>query len=256
MTEDAMSGPESLMERTSQLLSQVSDNVGVVVSLSRTQDALDQIQFIKLSDGRVLVITILQAGLVQNRFIRVDEELTQDELDRTARYLTENYRGRTLSAIRFEVLAQMSEEKALYDRLLHTAILLCDRGLASDRDADVYIDGAATMFDKPDFADTERLRALFRIFEEKGRVVKILDQCLVEPISGGVRIQIGAETRTPWLRDCSIIASPLHLGDRVMGGIGVVGPTRMEYARVIGIVDYVAKLFERVLLDSRNPAAR
>ena len=248
--------PESLMERTSQLLSQISDNVGVVVSLTRSQDALEQIEFIKLSDGRVLVVTVMQAGLVQNRVIRLDEELAQDELDRTARYLTASYRGRTLSEIRSSLLAQMSEEKALYDRLLKTAILVCDRGLATDEDADVYVDGAATIIDKRDFADTERMRALFRMFEEKSRVVKLLDQCLSEPLQSGVHIQIGAETRTPWFRDCAIVASPLHVGERRMGGIGVVGPTRMEYARVIGIVDYVAKLFERVLLDSRNPAAR
>lgn len=254
--EETMLRPESLMERTSQLLSQISDNVGVVVSLSRSQDALAQLEFIKLADGRVLVVTVTQAGMVQNRVIRLDEELTQDDLDKTARFLTANYRGLTLSAIRSSLLAQMSEEKTLYDRLLKTAILVCDRGLASDEGADVYIDGTATIIDKPDFADTERMRALFRMFEEKSKLVKLLDQCLSEPIQSGVHIQIGSETRTPWLRDCAIVASPLHVGDRRMGGIGVVGPSRMEYARVIGIVDYVAKLFERVLLDSRNPAAR
>lgn len=248
--------PESLMERTSQLLSQVSDNVGVVVSLTRTQDALAQLEFIKLADGRVLVVTVTQAGMVQNRVIRLEEELSQDDLDRTARYLTAHYRGLTLSAIRSALLAQMSEEKALYDRLLKTAILLCERGFATDENPDVYVDGTVTIIDKPDFADTERMRALFRMFEEKSRLVKLLDQCLSEPIQSGVHIQIGAETRTPWLRDCAIVASPLNVGDRRMGGIGVVGPSRMEYARVIGIVDYVAKLFERVLLDSRNPAAR
>ncbi len=248
--------PESLMERTSQLLSQVSDNVGVVVSLTRTQDAMAQLEFIKLADGRVLVVTVTQAGMVQNRVIRLEEELSQDDLDMTARYLTANYRGLTLSAIRSALLAQMSEEKALYDRLLKTAILVCERGFATDENPDVYVDGTLTIIDKPDFADTERMRALFRMFEEKSRLVKLLDQCLSEPIQSGVHIQIGAETRTPWLRDCAIVASPLNVGDRRMGGIGVVGPSRMEYARVIGIVDYVAKLFERVLLDSRNPAAR
>ena len=256
LDENGTAYAESMMERTSQLLSQVSDNVGLVVSLSRRQDALDQIEFIKLSDGRVLVVTVLQAGLVQNRVVRLDDDISQGELDRTARYLTANYRGRTLSAIRGHLLAQMSEEKALYDKLLKTAILVCEQGLAADDDADVYVDGTATIIDKPDFADTERLRALFRMFEEKSRLVRLLDQCLAEPIQSGVHVQIGSETRTPWLRDCAIVASPLHVGERVMGGIGVVGPSRMEYARVIGIVDYVAKLFERVLLDSRNPAAR
>jgi heat-inducible transcriptional repressor len=256
LEDEARLRTESLMERTSQLLSQVSENVGVVVSLTRGQDALDQIQFIKLSDGRVLVVTILEAGLVQNRIVRLEEEHTQDDLDKTARYLTANYRGMTLSSIRQSLLAQMSEEKALYDKLLTTAILVCGSALDSNDDADVYVDGAATIIDKPDFADTERMRSLFKMFEEKSRLVKIIDQCLLEPVHGGPHVQIGAETRTPWLRDCAVVATPLHLGDRRMGGIGVVVPSRMEYARVIGIVDYVAKLFERVLLDNRNPAPR
>jgi heat-inducible transcriptional repressor len=254
--EEARLRPEALMERTSQLLSQVSENVGVVVSLSRNQDALDQIEFIKLTNGRILVVTILQSGMVQNRVIRPDEEVSQDDLDKTARYLTEHYRGFTLAAIRSELLAQMSEEKALYDRLLQTAILVCDRGLAPAEDADVYVDGTATIISKPDFADTERMRSLFRMFEEKNRIVKLITQCISEPVRSGVHIQIGAETRTPWLRDCSVVASNLTVGDRLVGSIGVVGPTRMEYARVIGIVDYVAKLFERALLDSTNPSAR
>ncbi|MBK6316351.1 MAG: heat-inducible transcription repressor HrcA [Blastocatellia bacterium] len=254
--EETMLRPESLMERTSQMLSQVSDNVGVVVSLSRQQDSIEQVEFIKLNDGRVLAVTVLRGGELQNRIFRLDEDISQTELDRTARYMTENYRGQTLTDIREHLLAQMSEEHALYDRLLQTAILVCERGLVDDGVADVYVDGASTIIEKPDFADTERMRSLFRMFEEKSRLVKLLDQCLTAPLHGGVHIQIGAETRTPWLRDCAIIASPLHVGDRVIGGIGVVGPSRMEYARVIGIVDYVAKLFERTLLDSRNIAVR
>lgn len=254
--EETLLRPESLMERTSQMLSQVSDNVGVVVSLSRQQDSIEQLEFIKLNDGRVLAVTVLRGGEIQNRIFRFDEEISQTDLDRTARYLTQNYRGLTLTDIRQRLLAQMSEEHALYDRLLQTAMLVCERGLVGDGEADVYVDGAATIIEKPDFADTERMRSLFRMFEEKSRLVKLLDQCLTAPLNGGVHIQIGAETRTPWLRDCAIVASPLHIGDRVIGGIGVVGPSRMEYARVIGIVDYVAKLFERTLLDSRNIAAR
>lgn len=253
--EETLLRPESLMERTSQMLSQVSDNVGVVVSLSRQHDSIEQLEFIKLNDGRVVAVTVLRGGEIQNRIFRLDEEVSQSDLDRTARYLTQNYRGLTLSDIRERLLAQMSEEHALYDKLLQTAMLVCERGLA-DGGADVYVDGAATIIEKPDFADTERMRSLFRMFEEKSRLVKLIDQCLTAPLNSGVHIQIGTETRTPWLRDCAIVASPLHVGDRVIGGIGVVGPSRMEYARVIGIVDYVAKLFERTLLDSRNIAAR
>lgn len=250
--DDDVLRPESLMERTSQILSQVSNNVGVVVTPAPSEDVLQQIEFVRLSDGRVLVILVARFGLVQDRIIRLDDDLSQDELDRTARFLTANFRGLDLQTIRRQLIERMSEEKALYDRLLQTAILVCDRSLAADGGlGDVYVDGTMKIIDMPDFADTERMRALFKMFEEKSRLVKILNECLTEQ-PDGVRIQIGAENRSPWLKNCSIVTRPVHVGDRVVGGLGVVGPTRMEYARVIGIVDYVAKLFERVLLDTTN----
>ena len=257
LDEEAALRPEALMERTSHLLSQITDNVGVVLSPSPSQDALQQIEFVRLTDGRILVIMVSQSRFVQDRVIRLDEEISQSDLDQAARFVTENYRGYSLPEIRAAMLERMSEEKALYDKLLKTAILVCERSFAGSEDTGgVYVDGALRIIEKPDFADTERLRALFRMFEEKSRLVRILNECLAERSDGNVRIQIGAENRTPALRDCSIVASPLHLGDRVVGGVGVVGPTRMEYARVIGAVDYIAKLFERLLLDGCSAPSR
>jgi heat-inducible transcriptional repressor len=249
--------PEMLMERVSHLLSLISDNVGVALSPSTSQHTLRQIEFVQLTDGRILVITVSETGFVQDRVVRLDEEIPQDDLDRTARFITEHYRGCSLPEIRASLLERMSEEKALYDRLLKTAILVCDRSFAMDEGTNgVYVDGTLKMIEKQDFADTERMRSLFRMFEEKSRLVKILNECLAERSDGKVCIQIGAENRVSALRDCTIVASPLHIGDRIVGGIGVVGPTRMEYARVISAVDYVAKLFERVLLDGGNVASR
>jgi heat-inducible transcriptional repressor len=257
LDDDAAVRPESLMERTSQLLSRVSDNVGIVIAQSPSQEPLDEIRFVRLAGGRVLVITVSETGAVQDRVLRIDDELTQEDLDRNARFLMENFRGLSMSEIRERLLVHMSEEKALYDRLLQTTILVCERSLAGGEEAgDIYVDGATKIIDKPDFADTDRMRALFRMFEEKSRLVRLLNACLSDPSGSNVRIQIGAESRAPWFRDCSIVASPLRMGDRVVGGIGVVGPTRMEYARVISLVDYVAKLFERALVDNRSAAPR
>jgi heat-inducible transcriptional repressor len=255
--EEALLRTERLMERTSRLLSQVSNNVGIVVTSAPARDEIQQIDFIRLVDGRILVVMVGPTGVVQDRVIRCDAEFSQDELDRTARFLTESYRGRTLSEIRDQLIARMSEEKALYDKLLQTAILVCDRSLAATgTESGVYLEGATKILDIPDFADTERMRELFRMFEEKSKLVRILNECLAEQPWGTVRIQIGSENRSPGLRNCALVVSPVHVGERVVGGLGVVGPTRMEYARVISIVGYVAKLFERVLLDGANAPSR
>src|SRR3954471_15223628 len=129
LDEETLASPERLMERTSQLLSQLSDNVGIVVTPSISKDIMHHIEFVRLPDARILVITVSSAARVQDRLIRVDSEFTQDELNKTARYLLDNFRAWTLTEIRDELLRRMNEEKALYDNLLRNAVLLCGQGL-------------------------------------------------------------------------------------------------------------------------------
>ncbi len=251
LDDESLASPERLMERTSQLLSQLSDNVGIVVPPAITQDILHHIEFVRMPDKRILVITVTSGGRVQDRVIRVDAEFTQDELNSTARYLREHFQGRTLIEIRDELLRRMTEEKALYDRLLCNAVLLCSQSLQDGDQPDVFIEGASNILAKPDFSDTMRMLALFKMFEQKSRMVKILNEC-IESARGEVAVRIGSENRFVDLRDCTVIASPtFYAGGTAVGRIGVVGPTRIEYDRLISIVDYIARLFERAL-DPEN----
>lgn len=248
LNEQSLAEPEKLMERTSQLLSQLSDNVGIVVPPSITKDILQHIEFVRLPDSRILVITVASTGRVQDRVIRVDGDFTQDELNSTARYLLENFKGRSLMEIRDELLRRMTEEKALYDRFLRNAVLLCSQSLQEGDQPDVFIEGASNIIAKPDFADTERMRALFRMFEQKSRIVRILNECIGNAQHELVAVRIGSENGFIDLRDCTVIASPcFYPGGVAVGSIAVVGPTRLEYDRLISIVDYIAKLFERGL---------
>ncbi|HNJ40385.1 MAG TPA: HrcA family transcriptional regulator, partial [Acidobacteriota bacterium] len=114
------------------------------------------------------------------------------------------------------------------------------------------VDGTVNMLNQPDFVDLDRMRALFRMFEEKGRLVKILNKCLSMVPDGGIAIQIGAENQLPGMRDCTIITSPYSFSNQVIGGISIVGPTRMHYTRVISIVSYVSQLFNQ-LLNEEGP---
>jgi heat-inducible transcriptional repressor len=253
LDEESLANPERLMERTSQLLSQLSDNVGIVVPPSISKDILHHIEFVRLPDARILVITVSSAGRVQDRVIRIDAEFAQDELNSTARYLLENFRGWTLTEIRDELLSRMTEEKALYDQFLRNAVLLCSQSLQEGDQPDVFIEGASNIISKPDFADTERMRALFKMFEEKSRIIKILNECIESGRREAVGVRIGSENRFVDLRDCTVIASPcFYSRGFAVGSIGVVGPTRLEYDRLISIVDYIAKLFERVLDPGRS----
>lgn len=246
LDEESLNNPELLMERTSSLLSQLSDNVGIVVTRSGSRDILHHIEFVRLPDLRILVITVSSAGRVQDRVIGVDAEFTQDELNSTARYLIDNFRGWKLAEIRDELLLRISEEKALYDQFLRNAALLYNQSLQEGEQSDVFIGGASNIIAKPDFADVERMRALFKMFEEKSRIVKILNECIENAQLEAVAVRIGRENRFADLCDCTVIASPcVYPGGTAVGSIGVVGPTRLEYERLIAVVDYVARLFER-----------
>ena len=252
LDDETVASPERLMERTSQLLSQMSDNVGIVISPSIARDILHHIEFVRMPDSRILVITVSNAGRVQDRVIRIDGEFTQDELNRTGRYLTDNFRGWTLDEIRDELLKRMTEEKALYDQLLRNAVLLCSQSLQDGDQPDVFIEGASNIIAKPDFMDTERMRALFRMFEEKSRIVRILDECIDGAGHEAVAVRIGSEYEFVDLRGCTVIASPcFYAGGTAAGSLGVFGPMRIEYERLISIVDYIAKLFARTL-DTQN----
>jgi heat-inducible transcriptional repressor len=240
---------DSVVERVSHTISQVTDNIGFVISPALDQNQLKHIEFIHVGEGKILVIIVSRSGLVQNRIIRIDEQLSQAELDQTAKYLNENCVGQNLLAIRNEILKKMSEEKALYDRLLKNVILLCNRGLideVSDQNVDIYLDGASNLIGKPEFADSLRMRSLFKTFEEKSKLVKILNECIRGGSDGGIRIIIGSENATPGLREYTLISSPISPREQNLGSVGILGPTRMEYARAITIVDYVAKLYGQI----------
>lgn len=248
---ESSESPERLMEKISHALSELSENVGIVVSPSLAENRLNHIEFVQLSDKRILVVLVTKANIIHNKIIRLEDSLTQDELERTARYLNTEFGGKTLQAIRAEIVELMREEKALYDRLLRNAILLCDMNF-EDQGANaggVYVDGASNMLTKPDFVDAERMRDLFRTFEEKSRLIKILNECVSRDqstLSGSVNVLIGREHPTSSMRNCALITAPYHIGfNENLGTIGVVGPMRIEYSRIMAMVNYMARLIER-----------
>lgn len=252
MRAQASGSSDQVMSRASQLLSQLSENVGIVVSPSLSHEIIKHIDFVRLGDGRILVITVSRAGIVQDRAVKIDEDLTQDELNTTANYVNANFTGMSLSAIRAELLKRLSEERALYDRLLQNAIMICNRELTEPGQGqpDVFVEGASNIISKTDFADIEKVRELLRVFEEKNRLVKILTECLSNAPQQPVSIRIGAENSLPGLSRCAVITSHYGYDNQIVGSIGVVGPVRMEYARMIGIVNYVARLLEQALAEA------
>lgn len=254
-SDELYEAPDRLMERTSQLLSALSKNVGIVVSPSLADDRLQHIEFVGLSDNRILVVLVSAPNIVHNKIIRLNMALTRDELEKTANYLNSEFVGKSLSEIRAEILKLMHEEKTLFDKLLQTAVILCSQSIEDDEDrlGEVYIDGTSNMLSKGDFADLERLRELLSTIGERSRLLQILNECVArEPAAmGQVQVLIGSENRSPSLQNCTLISAPYRIGDSsAVGTLSVLGPTRIEYARMISIVSYVAQTLERLM--SRN----
>ncbi len=240
---------EHLMARASHVLSRVSKNVGIVVSPPISRVKLQHIHFVKLADKRILIILVSRSGIVQNRVITYDEEISQLELDQAARYLVENFRDMTLLEIRNKILGMIQKEQALYDKFMRHVIALSAQTFSdadSELETEVYLDGTANLISTPEFSDINKMKLLFETIEQKSRLAALISRC-IEGDAQEVRITIGAENALPGIEDCTLVASRYIVDEKTHGSLGILGPTRMEYAKAISLVDYVARLFGQVL---------
>ena len=188
------------------------------------------------------MVFVSKTGLLQRKLIRVAERYPQEELDQAGRYLVEKFSGKTLTEIRNELLRLMQFERTLFDRMLALLRTWSDTLQKEATPDSLYLQGTANILNQPEFADVERMRMLFQMFEEKGRLVKILNECISINPPEGVKISIGSELGVPDMRDFTLIASSYASNDRTTGFLGIIGPTRMEYERGISIVGYLGRI--------------
>jgi len=197
-----------VMKRASHLLSLLSKQMGVVLAPRFGSKIFRHIEFIKLRDRRILVILISQAGEVQNKLIEADGEMSQDELDKYSKYLTEIMGGLNLAQAKLRIVEEMKKEKVLFDKLMYGALQLSQKALEDEGEGDLFIEGKSNIMQSPEFADMEKMRILLQAFEEKTKIVKLLDKALS---THGIQIFIGAENDLNEMVNCSIVAAPLNL---------------------------------------------
>jgi heat-inducible transcriptional repressor len=243
----AEASPNQVLENASHVLSRLSRHVGFVLAPDIARTRFRHVDLVRLAHPRILVVMVSHTGILTNKLIELDEALTQDQLQACANYLNAQFSGMTLAGIRARLLQLMGEEKALYDSLLQQAFALAERAFASEgAEGSVYLDGASNILDQAEPVDLDRMRALFKTFEEKGRLVRILNAC----ISGeGIRILIGHENPDPDLRDMAMVTAGYSLEGDVGFGLGVLGSTRMEYGHVVALVEHVARAVAEALKE-------
>lgn len=232
-----------VLKETSRLLSTTSSYMGVVMAPRLAANVFHQIEFVKLSSRRILAIMVSQNGTVQNRLIQTEEEIVQEDLVRMANYLNELLQGLTIAQVRERLLQEMQSEKVRYDSMMSKALSLSEQTISTDG-PELFIEGQANILEQPEFADAAKMREIFRTFEQKSVLLDLLDRSMQ---AEGVHIFIGSESHLLKMESMSLITSTYMTGKDTVGVLGVIGPTRMGYGRVIPIVDYTAKLISRLL---------
>jgi heat-inducible transcriptional repressor len=227
--------------------------VGLVLIPAFSQRVFERFSFVRIQERRIAALFVSRPGLVDHRVMDVPQDYTQEELDRISNYLSDEFRGLPLSRIRVRLLELMSEEKAQYDHLMREALELGARSLEKDGAGtdDLLVEGTPNILDMQVFDSADRMKKLFHAFEEKSRLVGLLNQCLDE---NGWKLFIGSEEAgTPEMEGCALVVSPYHDGLRPVGTLGILGPTRMEYARAISLVETLARLLTQALSGSDAP---
>jgi heat-inducible transcriptional repressor len=239
-----------LIATVSQLLSSATQLAGVVTLPRTRQASVTQMEFVGLSENRVLVVLVFNDREVQNRIIQLERRYSADELKRASNYLNEQFRGRSVREVRQELLRQLSEARAHMNQIMLDAIAVAQQVFESGSEdrLEYVIKGETNLMGVAELTNVEKLRRLFEAFNEKRDFLHLLDHSLK---AEGVQIFIGHESGYRILDDCSVVTAPYAQGDAVVGVLGVIGPTRMAYERVIPIVDMTAKLLGAALNSRR-----
>jgi heat-inducible transcriptional repressor len=239
-----------LIATVSHVLSSVTQLAGVVTLPRSRQSALTQIEFVGLSENRVLVVLVFNDREVQNRIVQLERHYSPDELKRASNFLNEQFRGRSLTEVRQEILRELSETRAHMNQAMLDAISVAQQVFEGSEETrlEYVIKGETNLMGVAELTSVEKLRRLFEAFNEKRDFLHLLDQSLK---AEGVQIFIGHESGYQILDDCSVVTAPYADGDAVVGVLGVIGPTRMAYERVIPIVDLTAKLLGAALNSRR-----
>ena len=238
--------PDELLSSVSKMLSSITSMAGVVTAPRGQQTVLRQIEFLPLSDNRILVILVINDREVQNRILHSEHSFSADELQRAANYINDNYVGVDLADIRERLLADLESTRDSMNRAMHDIISVAQSAMegAESNPVDLMIQGETNLMSFAELSDIDTLKRLFDAFSKKRFMLDILDKSIN---AGGVQVFIGEESGYHMLDDVSGVTAPYKTDDNQIGVLGVIGPTRMAYDRVVPIVDITARLLGTAL---------
>jgi len=232
-----------LMEEASRFLASLSQCAGVVIAPTEPEARYKHIEFVRLRGVQVLIIFVTATGIVQNKLIELDESIRQQDLNQFSAYLVNELEHLTLTEIREHLIEKLRQDKMVFSRLMEET-LRASQEIQEREQEKVYIGGASQMLENPEFATVDKMRSLFKAFEDKYKLLKLLDRSVS---AEGIKVFIGSENPFFEMQGCSMVVSGYKAGGNVVGTLGVIGPTRMQYKQVIQVVDYTSKLLSKLL---------
>ena len=241
--------PQKVIANAAHLLSNLSQFVGVVMAPKRSS-VFKQIEFVKLSERRVLVIIVSPDGDVQNRVMFTDSELDSSQLIEAANYLNSHYAGLDIEQVRERLRTEVEQLRSQVADLMQAAVNISAEALSpATQEEQVVIAGQSNLLAVSDFShDMHNLRRAFDLFEQKTQILRLLD---FSSQAEGVRIFIGGESHIVPIEELSVVSAPYEVDGQIVGTLGVIGPTRMPYDKMIQIVDITSKLVSNALSHQR-----
>jgi heat-inducible transcriptional repressor len=242
---------DHVLHLASSVASKLSDQIGVVFMPTLLQFAVRSMDFISVAERRILCVLVGANGVVVNRVIETRFVFSRDELEKIGRYITVEFGGCTLDVMRRRLIRMTEQERAQHDQMMQKTISL---GIEAVNDVapvehELFVEGAASILNKPEFSDAASLRKTFLALQEKEKLIDILETCLSED---GLQILIGSESDFTQVHNFSIVARRYGSSSAPLGMVGILGPMRMEYARMAPLVDYLSRALSRKIEEQEH----
>lgn len=236
---------EEMIRQTSRLLAWLTNEISIVVAPSLSNGTFRHIQFVEIEPTSVLIVLVVDPGFVQNRLVQLGGPVSAEQMQRLTDFCNKRLKGISLSDIGHSLVSDLKE--VIDDGPLFEATLeLLHRGLSKVGGDRVFVDGSVNLLNQPEFKDVERARVLLEVLENTDVLMDILNQAAA---SSGVHVRIGTENNREEINDCSIVTASYGIGGETIGTIGILGPTRMDYAKVISLVECMADALSELLSD-------
>jgi heat-inducible transcriptional repressor len=244
-----LAGTQAVLQRTSHVLATLSSGVGVAIAAASDGDMLEHVHFSRLAEARVLAVVVTKSGMVRDRVLALDRDLSLIELETAANFLNEHFRGWSVERVREEIARMVEHERSEYQRLITQVQQLWSQTVPPTAQAHqtVYVEGVANLISGQQ--DASRLREVLAALEEKQRLVDLLN-AYIDARQESVRVVFDLEEHAPEMAGLVLIAAPARMGGESRGTVGVIGPKRMHYENTMNAVSYISQVFDRMLHPS------